>query len=100
MLSQAQSRVCWLRCWQFCRNLFGAALILAVAYILGRVVAELVSKLLEGMEFDTLPEKLGFANPKEGAKSPSQLIGFIVIAAVMLFALIEAARILGFALLA
>jgi hypothetical protein len=68
--------------------------------MLGRVVAELVSKLLEGMEFDTLPEKLGFAKPKEGAKRPSQLIGFIVIAAVMLFALVEAARILGFALLA
>lgn len=81
-------------------NLFGAALILVVAYILGRVVAELISKLLAGMGFDSLPERLGFAKPKEGTKSPSQLIGLIVIAAVMLFALIEAAGMLGFALLA
>ncbi len=81
-------------------NLFGAALILAISYIIGKVVAELVSKLLAGMGFDSLPVKLGFAKPEEGAKSPSQLIGFIVIAAVMLFSLVEAARILGFALLA
>ncbi|TFH49196.1 MAG: hypothetical protein E4G89_05190 [Methanothrix sp.] len=82
-------------------NLFGAALVLAVAYILGKIIAELAVKLLAGLGFDSLPERLGLArSPVEGARTPSQMVGYIVIAAIMLFALIEAAQILKFALLA
>ena len=82
-------------------NLFGAALVLAVAYILGKIIAELAVKLLAGMGFDSLPERLGLTKElAEGARTPSQMVGYIVIAAVMLFALIEAAQMLKFALLA
>jgi hypothetical protein len=82
-------------------NLFGAALVLAVAYILGKIIAELAVKLLAGIGFDSLPERLGLAKaPAEEARTPSQMVGYIVIAAIMLFALIEAAQILKFALLA
>ncbi len=81
--------------------LFGAALILAVAYVLGKIIADLAVKLLAGMGFDSLPARLGLAGePAKGAKSPSQMAGYIVLAAIMLFAFIEAARILKFALLA
>lgn len=81
--------------------LFGAALVLAVAYILGKVVAELASRLLEGMGFDTLPRRLGCTwEPAEGTKTPSAMAGYLVLASIMLFALIEASQILKFALLA
>ena len=81
--------------------LFGAALILAVAYVLGKIISDLAVKLLAGLGFDSLPARLGLAaEPAKGAKSPSQMAGYIVLAAIMLFAFIEAARILKFALLA
>ena len=85
-------------------NLFGAALILAISYILAKVIAELVVKLLAGIGFDSIPNRLGIckseAEGTEGKRTPSQLAGYLVIAAVMLFALIEAAQMLKFALLA
>ena len=82
-------------------SLFGAALVLAVAFILGKIIAELAARLLAGMGFDSLPERLGLAKaPVEGARKPSQMVGYIVIVAIMLFALIEAARMLKFDLLA
>jgi hypothetical protein len=81
--------------------LFGAALVLAVAYVLAKIIADLAVRLLAGMGFDSLLARLGLAGePAEGAKSPSQMVGYIVLAAIMLFAFIEAAQILNFALLA
>jgi hypothetical protein len=85
-------------------NLFGTALILAISYILAKVIAELVTKLLAGIGFDSIPKRLGIckseAEGTEGKRTPSQMAGYLVIAAIMLFALIEAAQMLKFALLA
>lgn len=85
-------------------NLFGAALLLAISYILAKVVAELMAKLLSGIGFDSIPKRLGICKAEgdgaEGKRSPSQMAGYLVIAAIMLFALIEAAQMLKFALLA
>jgi hypothetical protein len=87
-------------------NLFGAALLLAISYILAKVVAELIVKLLSGIGFDSIPKRLGICKAEgeeegaEGKRSPSQMAGYLVIAAIMLFALIEAAQMLKFALLA
>jgi hypothetical protein len=81
--------------------LFGAALVLAIAYILGKVIAELVANLLSAIGFDSVLVWLGLGKePVEGAKKPSQIAGYIVLVAIMLFALIEASQILNFALLA
>ncbi|MDM7934830.1 MAG: mechanosensitive ion channel [Methanothrix sp.] len=81
--------------------LFAAAAVLAVAYILGRVVAEIAANLLRAMGFDSVLVWLGLGRePEEGAKRPSQLAGYLVLVAIMLFALIEASRILRFELLA
>jgi hypothetical protein len=85
-------------------NLFGAALLLVVSYILAKVVAELMVKLLSSIGFDSIPKRLGIckseAEKTEGGRTPSQMAGYLVIAAIMLFALIEAAQMLKFALLA
>ncbi len=81
--------------------LFGAALVLVIAYVLGRVIAELAANLLNAIGFDSVLVWLGLGKePVEGAKKPSQMVGYIVLVAIMLFALIEAAQILNFTLLA
>ncbi len=81
--------------------LFGAALVLFIAYVLGRVIAELAANLLNAIGFDSVLVWLGLVKePVEGAKKPSQMVGYIVLVAIMLFALIEAAQILNFTLLA
>ena len=81
--------------------LFGAALVLAIAYVLGKVVADLITNLLKAMGFDSILVWLGLGKePSEGARTPSQVAGYIVLVAIMLFAIIEASGILGFSLLA
>ncbi len=77
-------------------NVFGAALILAVAYVVSRFIAELVTSLLGGAGFDRLPARIGLANVVPEGTGPSQLAGRLVIFFVMLFATVEAANRLGF----
>ena len=108
-------------------NLFAAAAVLAVAYVLGKIISELAASLLEGMGFDGIWERLGLCRAGEGAglaglaggeggagepgsatspaagggkRTPSQIVGLIIIAAIMLFALIEAANMLQMSMLA
>ena len=82
-------------------SVFGAILILAIAYVLGKIVAELATNLLAAAGFDSILVWLSLGKePAEGEKSPSQVAGILVLAAIMLFALIEASRILNFTLMA
>ena len=100
-------------------NIFAAALVLAIAFVVGRMVAGLVARLLAGVGFDALPARLGFAcvAPASAARNgtrngtgpgaaaamgqrPSQLAGHLVLVAIMLFATIQAAQLLGFTLVA
>ena len=82
-------------------SVFGAILILAVAYMLGKIVAELATNLLAAAGFDSILVWLSLGKePAEGEKSPSQVAGILVLAAIMLFALIEASTILNFTLMA
>ena len=98
-------------------RLFVAALILGIAFVVGRLVASLVASLLAGVGFDRLFEGLGFRSarrevrqptePRAAAqtpaldpKSPSGLVGWVVLVGVMLFAATEAAAALGLAALA
>ena len=83
-------------------RIFMAAVILGIAFVVGRLVASLVSSLLTGVGFDRLFESLGFrAAGKPGAegeldaRTPSGLVGWVVLVAVMLFAATEAAAALG-----
>jgi hypothetical protein len=81
--------------------LFGSALLLVIAYLVGRVVAGLATSLLGGVGFDTLLVKLGIGKePAEGQRTPSEIVGYLVLVAIMLFATIEAVRLLGFEVLA
>jgi hypothetical protein len=82
-------------------SLFGAALVLAIAYVFGKVIGELVADLLKAMGFDSILVWLGLGKePAQGARTPSHIVGYMVLVAIMLFAITEASRILSFALLA
>ncbi len=81
--------------------LFAAALILIIAYAVGRVVANLASNLLAGIGFNTVLARLGLGRePASGERTPAEIAGYLVLVAIMLFATIEAVRELGFVLLA
>jgi len=77
--------------------ILGAIVVLVVFYFVGRLLAKLVTKFLTRVRFDELPVKLGLAKePTEGAGSPSNVVGYIVMVFIMLFAIMMAADLLGF----
>jgi hypothetical protein len=89
-------------------NIFAAAVVLGIAYVVGRLVSSLVSNLLAGIGFDRWSARLALAGRPEsaeptitiGRRSPSDLVGSLVLIAIMLFAVVEAMRLLGFLVLA
>lgn len=78
-------------------HIFAAAILLILAYVLGRLAAVLITNLLAGVGFDNMLARLGLAEePKEGELRLSQIAGYLVLVGVMLFSTIEAAELLGF----
>ncbi len=77
--------------------IFGAAVILGISYMIGKLVSGLVASLLSGAGFDRIFEKLGLkldAGPD--GRSPSHVAGYLVLVGILLLAAIEAAQLLGF----
>ena len=74
-------------------NLIGAALVLIIAYYIGRLVTNLVTDLLSGIGLDTVPEKLGLT--WSGTTTLSQWVGYLILVAIMLFATVSATEMLG-----
>lgn len=69
--------------------------------ILGKILSALVVNLLSGIGFNKIWVKLGFSQDEmTGQKTPSDFIGYLVLIAIMFFALIEAFNVLKFDLLA
>ena len=83
-------------------NIFAAAVVLAISFVVGRLLSGLVSNLLAGLGFNTLPSRLGLASGPAtvGQRTPSEIVGSLVLVAIMLFAVVEAMRLLGFVVLA
>ena len=83
-------------------RLFAASVLLALAFFVGRLVAQLLAGVLAGAGFDSILDKLGLAmsSTTSSGKRPSDLAGTVLLTIIMLFASIEAAGLLGFANLA
>jgi hypothetical protein len=86
-------------------RLFGAAIVLVLAWVIGRIVADLASRMLASIGFNSLFATLGFTTPAtpagqagagESRRQPSDVAGGLILAAVVLFAAIEAAGLLEF----
>ena len=83
--------------------IFAAVVVVILSYVVGRVVAGLCAGLLADIGFNKLPFKLGLASREElpqGRRTPSQVVGTLILVATMLFAVMQALPIMGFDLLA
>ncbi len=82
-------------------NIFGAAILLVLAYLIARVIRGIVRDVLAGMGFNKIPSAIGLSNlPAEGDRSASAFVGHLAFLAIMFYAVIESANILRFELLA
>lgn len=94
-------------------RLFAAAVLLFIAWVVGKLVANLIGGLLGGFGFDRMLANLGLVQQAGAAASgampgearthlmrirtsPSQVVGYVVLVAIMLFAIAEALRLLEF----
>lgn len=81
--------------------IFAAILLVAIAYIVARVVARLITNVLTGVGFNLLFVKLGLSKEQaKGKWTPSSIAGNIALVVIILFATIEALRLLEFIALA
>jgi len=78
-------------------NILAALMVMGIGFMLGRFLSRVVSQLLAGIGVNSLPGKLGFvmSTPETGRKL-SDIAGVIVLTAIMLFTVLEAAGLLGF----
>lgn len=76
-------------------QIFTAGVILTVAYFVGKLLSDLASSLLAGVGFDNLIGNLGLTTRAEGAKTPSQVVGIVVLVATMLLAAVPAVDVLN-----
>lgn len=82
-------------------NIFAAALILALAYVVGRVVARLIADVLARVGFNSLLPKLGIGSEAvPGQRTLADIAGTLVLVGIMLLASLEAMNILYFDLAA
>lgn len=78
-------------------QIFAAFLVIAVAYIVGRVLAELTTRVLATIGFNRLPSRLGLARATtEMERTPAQIVGNLVLVGVILLAIMSALPFLGF----
>ena len=72
------------------------AVILVIAYVVGRILRDIVSSLLANAGFDTLPVRLGITSePIEDPWRPSWVAGYAVMIALLLVATLQVAELLG-----
>lgn len=80
--------------------IFAAGLVLVIAYVVGQIVSQLVAKILDSARFDTLPAKLGLGETAAQSRwTPSQLVGYLVLVSILLFATATSLELLGFGIL-
>ena len=68
-------------------NIIGAGIILAVAYFVAKFVISILSSVLDGMNIDSMPTKLGVQGIFSETFTPTKLIG----GAIMFFSMLTAA---------
>lgn len=82
-------------------GIFAAVLVVSIAYIVGRVVAGLTTKVLAAVGFNKLPAMLGLGGePAAGQRTPADVAGTLLLIAIVLVAVMQALPMLGFDLAA
>ncbi len=81
--------------------IFGAFLLVGVAYFVARMVGTFITNVLTGIGFNNVLSWIGLGgDTAEGRRTPSEIVGYLAIVGIMFFAVIEAANLLGFTILA
>ena len=76
-------------------NIVGAAIVLLVVYVAARFVIFVLNGLLEGLKFDSLPERIGIQGLFTESFTPTRLVGIAIMFFSMLAAAVAAVDILG-----
>jgi Mechanosensitive ion channel, conserved TM helix len=79
-------------------NIFAAAIVLALAYFIGRFAGQTAERLLPATGVDTVGDRLGLSQEVHGGTSISRMIGAVAFAAIVIFGIIEAAKLLNFSI--
>lgn len=69
--------------------LFALALLFGAVYV-GGIVGTFITQILKEMGFDNIYAKLGLGDIKTGAKTPSDIVGFLAMATIVVMALLQA----------
>lgn len=78
-------------------NLVAGVFILLIAFFVGRIVAGLATGVLTGIGFNNVSQTLGISHERlAGERSMSEIVGYIIYIAIMMFATIEALNLIGF----
>jgi hypothetical protein len=78
-------------------NLFGAAIVILIAVVVGKVLSGLVTNILAGIGFNNVLVKLGLARePVVGKQSPASIVGLLVMIFVLLLGTATATDMLEF----
>jgi len=81
--------------------IFGALLLIGITYFVARLVGTFVTNVLTEIGFDRVLSWIGLGGEAaEGRRTPSEIVGYLAIVGIMFFAVIEAANLLGFTILA
>jgi len=81
--------------------IFGAFLLVGVAYFVARMVGTFITNVLTGIGFNKVLSWINLGgDAAEGRRTPSEIVGYLAIVGIMFFAVIEAANLLGFTILA
>jgi hypothetical protein len=77
-------------------RIFAAAILLAIAYFVARLIADVVRNILEGLGFNSVLSRVGLSADLPGGTNPSAVVATLITVGIMLFAAAEAANLLGF----
>ena len=75
-------------------NIVGATIVLLVVYVAARFVIFVLNGILEGLKFDSLPERLGISGLFTESFTPTRLVGIAIMFFSMLAAAVAAVNIL------
>ena len=79
-------------------NIFAAAIVLLLAYLIGRFASDALTNLLPTLGVDRVGERIGLRDEVVGRASLSQIASYVAFFAIMVFGTIESAKLLNFAI--
>ena len=80
-------------------KIFAACVVLGLAYFIGRFASQAANNLLPTTGIDNVGDRLGLSKEMVGDYSVSKIVGALAFLAIMVFGLVEAAKLLDFGIL-